>query len=71
MKNQLQIFEHQELGKVRVIEIDSVPWFVGNDVTDILGYEKARNALSKHVDKEDALKWGIPIAFPIDIVCKT
>ena len=59
MKNQMQIFENSELGKVRVITIDGQPWFIGKDVTDILGYEKSRNALSAHVDEDDALKWGV------------
>ncbi len=38
MNNQLQIFENEECGKVRVLELDGQPWFVGKDVTDILGY---------------------------------
>ena len=28
-------------------------WFVGKDVAEILGYSKTRDALSRHVDKED------------------
>lgn len=39
MNNQLQVFENEEFGKVRVLEIDGQPWFVGKDVTDILGYD--------------------------------
>lgn len=35
------------------------PWFVGKDVAEILGYIKARNAISNHVDEDDALKWGL------------
>ena len=59
MKNQMQIFENNEFGKVRVITIDSQPWFVAKDVTNILGYEKSRNAVAVHVDEDDALKWGV------------
>ena len=59
MKNQMQVFENTEFGKVRVITIDGQPWFIGKDVADILGYEKSRNALSAHVDGDDALKWGV------------
>ena len=58
-QNQVQEFYSEEFGKVRVIEIDGQAWFVGNDVAAILGYEKARNALAKHVDGDDALKWGV------------
>ena len=39
MNDQLQIFESNEFGKVRVIEIGGAPWFVGKDVTAVLGYE--------------------------------
>lgn len=58
MKN-LQIFKNEELGEVRVVTIEDEPWFVGKDVAEVLGYEKPRNALSTHVDEDDALKWGI------------
>ena len=57
--NELQIFKNEELGEVRVVTIDDEPWFVGKDVAEVLGYEKPRNALSTHVDEDDALKWGI------------
>ena len=57
MKNQLQIFEHEEFGKVRVIEINGEPWFVGKDVSDILGYVNSRKVLSDHVDAEDKLAY--------------
>ena len=53
MNNQMQIFEHRDFGKVRVIEINGVPWFVGKDVTDILGYTNSRKAIGDHVDTED------------------
>ena len=36
-----------------------MPWFVGIDVASSLGYAKARNAISQHVDNEDALKQGV------------
>ena len=53
MDNQLQIFENEEFGKVRVIEIDGEPWFVGNEVAAILKYSNARDALARHVDHDD------------------
>ena len=53
MKNKLQVFENENFGKVRVVEIEGVPWFVGKDVTDILGYVNSRKALIDHVDAED------------------
>ena len=53
MENQMQIFENKDFGKVRVVEIDGVTWFVGKDVTDILAYQNNRDALRVHVDDED------------------
>lgn len=54
--NELKIFENPDFGKVRTIEIDGEPYFVGKDVAEILGYSAARNAISAHVDEDDALK---------------
>lgn len=51
--NELQIFKNPEFGKVRVIEKDGEPWFVGKDVAEILGYCDTKSALADHVDKED------------------
>jgi prophage antirepressor-like protein len=53
MQSQLHYFENKEFGKVRVVEIDDQPWFVGADVTKKLGYRNSPDALSKHVDDED------------------
>ena len=53
MNNQLQIFENEEFGKVRVLELDGQPWFVGKDVTDILGYGNGSRDINRHVDAED------------------
>jgi len=49
----LQIFEHNNFGKVRIIILDSEPWFVAKDVTQALGYKNSPDALKKHVDAED------------------
>lgn len=45
--------------KVRSMLIEGNPYFVGKDVTSILGYVKSRNAIYQHVDEDDALKQGI------------
>ena len=52
-------FDSELFGKLRVEMINDEPWFVANDVTDSLGYEKGRNAVTRHVDEPDALKRGI------------
>ena len=46
-------FVEGTIQNLRVIEIDGEPWFVGVDVCKILEYLNPRDALLKHVDKED------------------
>ena len=50
---ELQIFNNQKFGKLRTVEIDGEPWFVGKDVAAALGYSNPRDAIHKHVDAED------------------
>ncbi|OSP81793.1 phage repressor protein/antirepressor Ant [Leuconostoc citreum] len=56
--NEIQVFNF-ETNDVRTVVINSEAWFVGKDVADALGYTKSRNALTKHVDEDDALKRGV------------
>lgn len=56
--NEVQVFNF-EANEVRTVVINSEAWFVGKDVADALGYTKSRNALTKHVDEDDALKRGV------------
>lgn len=58
MENNVQTFSF-ESSQVRVVEINSEPWFVGKDVAEILGYKKPLNALATHVDEDDSLKQGL------------
>ena len=53
--NELEIFKNEEFGEIRTVVIENEPWFVGKDVTEILGYQNASKALNDHVDKEDKL----------------
>ena len=53
------MLKHSQFGNLRTLVIDNEPWFVGKDVASALGYSKERNALDRHVDKDDALKRGI------------
>ena len=55
MSNNLQIFNNEEFGSIRTLEIDGEPWFVGKDVADILGYTNTPKAIRDHVDDEDKL----------------
>ena len=56
--NKVEVFNF-ETNDVRTVVINSEAWFVGKDVADALGYTKSRNALTKHVDEDDALKRGV------------
>lgn len=50
---EIKIFENPSFGKVRTMEINGEPYFVGKDVAEILGYTAPRNAISTHIDDED------------------
>lgn len=56
----IQVYTHNELGSIRVLDIDGEPWFVGKDLTTALGYSNSRDAISKRVDVEDK-KSGVAI----------
>lgn len=53
MNNKLMVFNNEEFGEIRTIMINDEPWFVGKDVTNILGYENGSRDLNRHVDIED------------------
>ena len=51
--NELKIFENEQFGTIRTVEIDNTPYFVGKDVAEILGYTNPPKAIRDHVDDED------------------
>lgn len=51
--NNIEVFNSPEFGTIRTISIDNEPWFVGNDIANILGYTNARKAIGDHVYEED------------------
>lgn len=51
--NEIQIFNNEDFGQIRMVQIDEDPWFVGKDIADALGYKDTADALRKHVDDED------------------
>lgn len=53
--NELQIFNNEEFGQIRTVEIDGEIYFVGKDITEVLGYANASKAITDHVDEEDKL----------------
>ena len=50
---EIKIFENDEFGKVRIVEIDNKTYFVANDVANALGYSSPKEAVYRHVDKRD------------------
>lgn len=56
MSNEIKIFENEEFGSVRTLEINGKPYFVGKDVTDILGYQNGSRDINRHVDEDDREK---------------
>ena len=53
MENAIKIFENEEFGSVRTMEINGEPYFVGKDVAEILGYVETAKAIREHVDEDD------------------
>lgn len=59
MEDNFKIFNNQEFGYLRILEIDGEPWFIGKEVADTLGYKDTINAIKTHVDAEDKRGWQI------------
>lgn len=58
----IQTFNNPDFGVLTTITIDGNPWFIGNEIANLLGYENSRDALKKRVDNEDkntvAIRYG-------------
>lgn len=53
--SEIMLFRHEQFGEIRTLNIDGEPWFVGKDITSVLGYSNSSKALIDHVDEEDKL----------------
>ena len=51
--NNLQIFENEEFGSIRVTEINGEPWLIAKDVAERLEYRNGSRDIERHVDEED------------------
>lgn len=47
------IFQNDEFGSIRTVDIDGATYFIGKDVAEALGYAEPRSAVSKKVEFED------------------
>ena len=58
---ELQIFNNEQFGQVRVLNVNCKDYFVGSDIAKSLGYSipsKAINTHCKGVSKMEYHKWG-------------
>lgn len=58
---ELQVFNNDLFGEIRVGLIDNEPWFVGRDVVERLGYEVSKTTsytkfINKYCSEEDIKK---------------
>lgn len=49
----LTVFNNEEFGEIRTVEINGEPWFVGKDISDALGYQNGSRDIDRHVDEDD------------------
>lgn len=52
MGDDVQIFEHEKFGEIRVVDQDGDPWFVAKDVCFVLGFEKPADAV-RGLDRDE------------------
>ena len=60
--NELQIFNSEEFGDIRTVQLNNEIYFVGKDVAIALGYANPKNAVPTHVSEEDKLSTQIEYA---------
>lgn len=58
MKNELMIFENEQFGQVRFIEVEGKQYAVASDIAKALGYKRPNDAISQHC--RYAVKHSIP-----------
>lgn len=53
--NEIKIFNSEEFGDIRTVQLNNETYFVGKDVATALGYADTFGALKKHIMDEDKL----------------
>lgn len=48
----VKIFKNDEFGEIRTVQLNNETYFVGKDVAEALGYERATKAIQDHVDSD-------------------
>ena len=61
MNNKLKVFDNNEFGAIRVIELNGDIYFVGKDIVEKLGYNletgKYTKYINRYVDEEDFVEY--------------
>jgi anti-repressor protein len=52
MSNKLEIFNNNEFGDIRVLNMENDLWFIGKEISKILGY-KETSSMRKLIDRDD------------------
>lgn len=60
MSNNLQIFNNEEFGSVRTVEVNDKDYFCGSDVAKALGYAIPSKAINTHCKPEGVSKMEVP-----------
>ncbi len=64
---ELQVFQKEELGKIRTLSINNEPWFVLTDVCQILGLSNATE-VAKRLDQEERSKSALGRQSKVNII---
>lgn len=54
----MQVFEHEQFGKVRTVMVDNEPWFVAKDVCDCLELSNATISVGR-LDEDEVTKFNL------------
>lgn len=54
-RNAVQTFEHQQFGKIRVVEKEGAPWFIAKDICLALGLTQVSRAIQKLDEDEKGI----------------
>lgn len=60
--NEVKIYNSEEFGDIRTVQLNNEIYFVGKDVATALGYANPKNAVPTHVSEEDKLSTQIEYA---------
>lgn len=52
---ELQIFQNDEFGSIRVVIIKDETWLVGKDIATALGYARPENVVTDRIDEDDRI----------------